>query len=61
MEINENASQLALEAIPPGAHRVPGVGVRVLLVCVMLVLAGATFLAVVAALNQLFAWLFSRL
>ena len=50
-----------LHGIPAGAHRVPGAGVKLLLVCVMLVLAGATFFAVAAALTQLFGWLFSRL
>jgi hypothetical protein len=48
--------QAPANALPASPHRVPGLGVRVLLACVMLVLAAAAFLLVIAGMNQLFAW-----
>jgi hypothetical protein len=52
------ADQAHANALLPRAHRVPRIAVKTLLIGVILVLAVATFVVVIPALNRLFAWLF---
>jgi hypothetical protein len=48
------ADQAHANALPPRAHRVPGVAVKTLLISVILLLALATFVIIIQAFNRLF-------